>query len=191
MHCQTLLTNAEVSTSWIPSTVSEFYEKWYIIVEPVYIFYMKDQPGCYAFSAQDYYRYAPCLGTDMNHYPRYFNGETHILMSNYAYMMYTGCYTKQQTKSGNWVCTYDSKDHADLVYTEAQKANDEAECGKSYEDSSFFYANSGFGIYGWNFVMEAGQPSNIGMTVTYDINGSRIGSSVTTEGNITQEERET
>ena len=28
------------------------------------------------------------------------------------------------------------------------------------------------------------------MTVTYDINGSRIGSSVTTEGNITQEERE-
>ena len=104
--------------------------------------------------------------------------------------MYTGCYTKQQTKSGNWVCTYDSKDHADLVYTEAQKANDEAECGKSYEDSSFFYANSGLGIYGGNFVMEAGQPSNIGMTVTYDINGSRIGSSVTTEGNITQEERE-
>ena len=44
--------------------------------------------------------------------------------------------------------------------------------------------------FGGNFVMEAGQPSNIGMTVTYDINGSRIGSSVTTEGNITQEERE-
>ena len=53
-------------------------------------------------------------------------------------------------------------------------------------------ANSGYAVYGGIFSPDrkAGQPSNIGMTVTYDINGSRIGSSVTTEGNITQEERE-
>ena len=188
---KTALTNAGVSTSWIPSTVSDFLSRWYIIVEPVCVYVLKGENDCYVYSAQDYYRNPIMFSGGLQSYPRlYKEVDSKVVFAKLSYLMYVGCYTKQQTKSGNWVCTYDSKDHADLVYTEAQKANDEAECEKSYEDSSFFYANSGFGIYGGNFVMEAGQPSNIGMTVTYDINGSRIGSSVTTEGNITQEERE-
>ena len=191
---KTALTNAGISTSWIPSTVSDFLSRWYIIVEPVCVYVLKGENDCFVYSAQDFYRNPTMFLGGMNKYNRIYSTEQITAETTYfsqiSYLMYVGCYTKQQTKSGNWVCTYDSKDHADLVYTEAQKANDEAECGKSYEDSSFFYANSGFGIYGGNFVMEAGQPSNIGMTVTYDINGSRIGSSVTTEGNITQEERE-
>ena len=188
---KTALTNAGVATSWLPSTVSDFLSRWYIIVEPVCVYVLKGENDCYVYSAQDYYRNPIMFSGGLQSYPRlYKEVDSKVVFAKLSYLMYVGCYTKQQTKSGNWVCTYDSKDHADLVYTEAQKANDEAECGKSYEDSSFFYANSGFGIYGGNFVMEAGQPSNIGMTVTYDINGSRIGSSVTTEGNITQEERE-
>ena len=191
---KTALTNAGISTSWIPSTVSDFLSRWYIIVEPVCVYVLKDKNNCFVYSAQDFYRNPTMFLGGMNKYNRIYSTEQIIAETTYfsqiSYLMYVGCYTKQQTKSGNWVCTYDSKDHADLVYTEAQKANDEAECRKSYEDSSFFYANSGFGIYGGNFVMEVGQPFNIGMTVTYDINGSRIGSSVTTEGNITQEERE-
>lgn len=188
---KTALTNAGISTSWIPSTVSDFLSRWYIIVEPVCVYVLKGENDCYVYSAQDYYRNPIMFSGGLQSYPRlYKEVDSKVVFAKLSYLMYVGCYTKQQTKSGNWVCTYDSKDHADLVYTEAQKANDEAECRKSYEDSSFFYANSGFGIYGGNFVMEVGQPFNIGMTVTYDVNGSRIGSSVTTEGNITQEERE-
>ena len=191
---KTALTNAGISTSWIPSTVSDFLSKWYIVVEAVCVYVLKDKNNCFVYSAQDFYRNPTMFLGGMNKYNRIYSTEQITAETTYfsqiSYLMYVGCYTKQQTKSGNWVCTYDSKDHADLVYTEAQKANDEAECRKSYEDSSFFYANSGFGIYGGNFVMEAGQPFNIGMTVTYDVNGSRIGSSVTAEGNITQEERE-
>ncbi len=141
---KTALTNAGISTSWIPSTVSDFLSRWYIIVEPVCVYVLKGENDCYVYSAQDYYRNPIMFSGGLQSYPRlYKEVDSKVVFAKLSYLMYVGCYTKQQTKSGNWVCTYDSKDHADLVYTEAQKANDEAECGKSYEDSSFFMQTPG------------------------------------------------
>ena len=99
--------------------------------------------------------------------------------------MLSASFVNNTTAKGNVYCTYDKEDG---TYSKAQAEVDAAE--KSIKNVDF--PNAGFGLYGGIFSPDrkAGQPSNIGMTVTYDINGSRIGSSVMTEGNITQEERE-
>ncbi len=177
-------TEAKLSI-WFPKSLDDFYANWFIVVEPVFVYYMKTPGGSKVnytvYSAQEFFSQNKALGSIINGYAR----KSHLEFYKIARLMLSASFVNNTTAKGNVYCTYDKEDG---TYSKEQAEVDAAE--KSIKNVDF--PNAGFGLYGGIFSPDrkAGQPSNIGMTVTYDINGSRIGSSVTTEGNITQEERE-
>ena len=175
-------TEAKLS-SWFPKNLDDFYANWFIMVEPIFVYYMKTPGGSKVnytvYSAQEFFSQNKALGSIINGYAR----KSHLEFYKIAELMLSACYIRNTIANGSVYCTYSGAE--DGTYSTAQRDTDNRE--KEMEN-----ANSGYAVYGGIFSPDrkAGQPSNIGMTVTYDINGSRIGSSVTTEGNITQEERE-
>ena len=169
---------------WFPKNLDDFYANWFIVVEPVLVTYLKTKEdgskvNYTVFSAQEFFSKNSALGEELT------GLSDRADITKIARLMLSASFVNNTTAKGNVYCTYDKEDG---TYSKAQAEVDAAEKSIKNVDSP----NAGFGLYGGIFSPDrkAGQPSNIGMTVTYDINGSRIGSSVTTEGNITQEERE-
>ena len=173
-------TETDIS-KWFPKSLDDFYANWFIVVEPVFITYTKSGSvkNYTVFSAQEFFSKNSALGEELT------GLSDRADITKIARLMLSASFVNNTTAKGNVYCTYDKEDG---TYSKAQAEVDAVE--KSIKNVDF--PNAGFGLYGGIFSPDrkAGQPSNIGMTVTYDINGSRIGSSVTTEGNITQEERE-